>query len=251
MVSNKLIASINASLLLIAATALTGCGNQEARMAKLREDHVQKYKQQLAAQEDSLRRADSLLLVVTPLANSLISDGGFVFEKNEFDELGRFLVKGSEADANLGRNYLHACVNEYGITQLISEYRGGSHINHVQLRLTATDGTQCTSAIVPLSNDGANYRFKNNGLCHETVTFVSDAALGFIALHRADKQLRVELLNQQQKTAATYTLSAAQLKPLAQSHELGNLLATQLLCTQKSKIASDKIQLFKAKLETK
>lgn len=247
MESNKLIASISALFLLF----ICSCSNQEARMAKLHEDHVSKYQSQLAAQEDSLRLADSLLLVVTPLANDLIASAGFVFEKNEFDELGRFLIKGTEADANLSRNYLHATVNEYGVTQLISEYRGSHAANHVQIRVSATDGTQCTSTLIPQSQDGANYRFQNQGTFHETVTFTADSTLSFIDLHKNDKQLKVELLNQNHKTITSYNINKTQIKPLADSYQLGVLLAAQLHYSQLSKIASQKIQLFKAKLETK
>lgn len=244
MVSNRLNALISVSLSLLACGCSSG---HESRMEKLKSDHIQKYQSMLAAQEDTLRWADSILVEITPLINDMISEGHFEYVKNEFDELGRFEIKGTTADENIGRNYLHASVNEYGVCQLISEYRGSRELQHTQIRIEGGDGTQCLSSTVPLEMDGANYRYKNQGTYHETVTFVADSTLSYIDLHTDDAKLRAVQINDKGKTNVVQ-LTATDRKNLSNSYRLGQALALQLRCSQTSKVAADKITLYKSKL---
>jgi len=247
MVSNKLnaLTSFGLGMLL-----LCSCSNShEERMAKLKSDHISKYQQELAQQQDSLRWADSVLVEITPLINDMIAQGKFEFVKNEFDELGRFVAKGSDAESNIGRSYLHATVNEYGVCQLISEYRGNGAFNHTQICVMGSDGSQQSSAIVPLEKEGANYRFQNQGTYHETVTFVADSTLAYIDLHVGDKKLKCVQINAKGKKNPIL-LSSKEVEQISNTYRLGKALALQLRCTQTSKVASQKITLLKSKLET-
>jgi len=206
------------------------------------------YKVQLAIQQDSLAYADTMLVAITKMINETIEKGNFLYEKGEYDELGRFYVKGTETPSNLNRNYIHATTNDYGVTHLISEYRGGSYINHTQMKFIGIDKSESVSANVPLENDGANYHFKNQGLCHESVTYVNDPSLAYVDMHANDSKLRAALLYNNSSKSIMVDLSAQDRNALAMTYQLGKLLAAQLRYTQQSKVASRKIQFLQAKM---
>lgn len=206
------------------------------------------YEVQLAIQQDSLATADTMLVAITKMINEMIDNGKFVYEKGEYDELGRFYVKGTDTQSNLNRNYIHATVNDYGVIHLISEYRGGSYINHTQMKFIATDNTESTTAIVPLENEGANYHFKNQGVCHESVTYVNDPVFGFIDMHYTEKKFRAALLYNEGTKSVNVDLSEQDRTALSMTYQLSQLLAAQLLYTQQSKVAGKKIQFLQAKM---
>lgn len=212
--------------------------------------HRLNYKVQLAQQEDSLATADTMLLAVTKLINEMVEEQHFVYVKSEYDELGHFYIQGTEAENNLNRCYVHAVVDEYGNTQLISEYRGPAYIHHTQLRFTAADGSQMTTQCVPLENEGANYRFKNLGMFHESVTYVNDSALMFVDAHATDSRLRAHLMYKQGVKSYFVEMPVKDRMNLVYTYQLGRLLAAQLLYTQRSQVAGKKIQFLKAKIET-
>lgn len=209
--------------------------------------HVLSYSVQLAQQEDSLTTADTMLVVVTRMINEMIEAGKFQFEKGEYDELGRYYVKGTDVQSNLERSYIHATTNEYGQTQLISEYRGPSYINHTQVRFSNPEGAVVESREIPLSNDGANYHFENQGLKHETVTYTNDPALAFVDMNVSNPKLRAHLLYNGGKTYSVQ-LSEADRRAVSMTYQLGQMLAAQLLYTQQSKTAALKIQYLKGKM---
>lgn len=209
------------------------------------------YQVQLAIQQDSLESADSMLVAITRMINEMVERGNFQYEKGEYDELGRFYVKGTDTQNNINRNYIHATVNDYGITHLISEYRGGSYINHTQMKMIGFDKSEMTSAVVPLSNDGANYHFKNQGLCHESVTYVNDPILAYVDMHSNDTKLRAALLYNDGAKSVSVEISNQDRTAIAMTYQLGQLLAAQLLYSQQSKVAGKKIQFLKAKSESK
>lgn len=210
--------------------------------------HSLNYRVQLAIQEDSLATADTMLIAVTRMINELIEQQHFVFEKNEYAELGRYHIKGTEPTANLGRCYIHATVDEYGHTQLISEYRGSAYINHNQLLFTSPDGSQVQTIAVPSDNDGANYHFRNQGICHESVTYVDDPALRFVDVHAADKKLRAYLLYKDGQKRYFVEMTDKDRLAIAYTYQLGQMLAAQLLFTQRSQVAGKKIQFLKSKI---
>jgi len=246
MVSNKLNVSIK--LLIAGSLLLAGCSDHDSRMKKLHAEHEAKYQQELAAQRDSLAWADSMQITIAPIINKLVDEGPFEYTKGEYDELGRYFIKGTDAENNIGRCYLHASVNEYGIVQLISEYRGSRHINHTQIVIEGADGTQVRSKEVPLKNDGANYQFDNAGVCHETVTFVSDSVLLYIAAHENDKKMKCTQLGANGKSNSI-SLSSKEIRQLSASYQLGRALATQLRSSQTAKVAAGKISVLETKLE--
>lgn len=210
--------------------------------------HTFSYEVQLAQQKDSLETADTMLIAVNKLINEMVEKNNFIYEKGEFDELGRFYIKGTDTQSNLERSYIHATVNDYGVVHLISEYRGGAYINHTRLRLTGSDKTEVLTASIPLENDGANFHFKNQGLCHETVTYVNDPALGFIDMQVSDKKLKAELLYKDEQKAFSVAMNDNDRVCIAQTYQLGQMLAAQLKFSQQSKVAAGKIQFLQTKI---
>lgn len=211
--------------------------------------HALNYKVQLAIQQDSLDHADTMLVALTTMINETIEAGGFQYEKGEYDELGRFYVKGTDTQNNINRNYIHATTNDYGVVHLISEYRGGSYINHTQLRFVGIDKTEATTVAVPIENEGANYHFKNQGLCHESVTYVNDPALGYMDLHCNDSKLKAFLLYQNGEKSLNVELTEKDRNAIVATYQLGQMLAAQLRFSQQSKIAAGKIQYLQSKIQ--
>lgn len=212
--------------------------------------HALNYQVQLAMQEDSLATADTMLLTITPIINEMVKGNNFLYEKGEYDELGYYYVKGSDTKSNLGRSYVHATVNEYGNVSLISEYRGGAYINHTQLRFIGSDHSEVVTANVPLEREGANYHFKNQGLCHESVTYVNDSALAFVDMQVGDSKLKAELIYKDGTKTYPVQLTTKDRNDIALTYQLGKMLAAQLRFSQQSKVAGEKIKFLKAKIET-
>lgn len=210
--------------------------------------HALSYEVQLEQQRLELATADTMLLAVTKCINELVESGNFENVSGESDNQTIFYVKGSDAEHNIGRNYVHATTDEYGNVHLISEYRGSNYINHTQLRFIGQDKSEFTTANVPLSNEGANYHFKNGGVCHETVTYVNDSALAYVDTHASDKQLKAVLLYADGTKSLSIQLTEADRKAIVLTYQLSKMLAAQLKYKQRSKTAAGKIKFLQVKI---
>ncbi len=211
----------------------------------------QKYIDQLATEQNTLRVTDSLIQAIIPRINEVTATA-FDYVKSEYDDLGRFVPKGMDTGDNVQRNYIHCAVDEYGQTQLISTYCG-SKLEHTQLRITAGDGTSATTEAIPY-NDGSNYRYDIDGTHYESVTYVlgrktgSDkvnadtdgGAFSFIATHADDTKLYGTLLGG--KKEVLVSISAKERAGLVACYELGVLLRDKLRLEQENKTAAGKIQ---------
>lgn len=175
----------------------------------------------------------------------------FIFEKSEYDELGRYIYNGTEVEKNVQRSYIHAAVDEYGVTQLISTYSGGKDINHTALRIIASNGESILTETIPY-NDGSNYKYVIDGTHYESVTYKGEkdnGALAFVASHADDKGLKAVLIGENKEFPVT--ISAKEREALAISFELGVILSAQLQYSQQNKVAQGKILFFEEKLSTK
>lgn len=208
------------------------------------------YKINLEIEKNNLQET-SKLLEETMVKINEVTQKFFVFEKSEYDELGRYIYKGTEVESNVQRSYIHAAVNEYGITQLISTYSGSKDINHTALKLVATDGESVTTTSIPY-NDGSNYKYVIDGTHYESVTYQGEkdnGALSFAATHVEDKGLKAVLIGE--KKVVPVSISAKEREALAASYELGVILAAQLSYSQQNKVAQGKIEFFEQKLRSK
>lgn len=208
------------------------------------------YRINLAIEENTLAETEKLIEEIMPKINET-TEKYFLFEKSEYDELGRFIFKGTEVEKNVQRSYIHAAVDEYGVTQLISTFSGQSNINHTALRIIASDGSSITTSSIPY-NDGSNYRYKIDGTKYESVTYKGEkdnGALAFIASHSEDKGLKAVLIGEHKEV--NVAISKNEREALAASYELGRILAEQLRYTQQNKVAAGKIQYLKEKIQSK
>lgn len=208
------------------------------------------YRINLAIEENTLAETEKMIEDIMPKINET-TQKFFIFEKSEYDELGRYIFKGTEVEKNVMRSYIHAAVDEYGITQLISTYSGHSNINHSALRLIASDGSSITTSTIPY-NDGSNYKYIIDGIRYESVTYKGEkdnGALAFIASHSEDKGLKAILIGE--KKEVSVAISKTEREALAASYELGCILAEQLRYTQQNKVAAGKIKYLKEKILSK
>ena len=191
------------------------------------------------------------LLEETSTKINEITQKYFTFEKSEYDELGRYIYNGTEVEKNVQRSYIHAAVDEYGVTQLISTYSGGKDINHTALRIIASNGESILTEMIPY-NDGSNYKYVIDGTHYESVTYKGEkdnGALAFVASHADDKGLKAVLIGENKEFPVT--ISAKEREALAISFELGVILSAQLQYSQQNKVAQGKILFFEEKLSTK
>lgn len=208
------------------------------------------YRINLAIEENTLVETDSLITAILPKINET-TQKYFNFEKTEYEELGHFIFKGSETEKNVQRSYIHAAVDEYGVSQLISTYSGGSDINHTAVRIVSSDGSSVTTVSIPY-NDGSNYKYTIDGTHYESVTYQGEkdnGALAFIASHSADKSLKAILIGE--KKEISVAISQNERDALTASYELSLVLAEQLRLTQQNKVAAGKIKYLKEKIASK
>ncbi len=208
--------------------------------------------------EDSVRLAVNRRIVET--TDSLIAEASakidsvasvrFIYEKTEYDELGRFVPKGTQVTDNDRKSYIRAEVNEYGHTRLISTYAGTAELGHAALRLSLSSGESVTTAEIPY-NDGANYRYRVNEMYYEAVTYTDEkdgGALAFAALH-VGETVKAVLLGGKKEMAVA--VSSRDLQGLAATFELSVLLRDRLRLTQERKTSQLMIEKLQQKIQTR
>jgi hypothetical protein len=205
----------------------------EARRAGLELTHTLEYE----TAQRTRAYADSMLLVVGQAIDSLAAD--FDYVKTEYDDFGRYLPKGTGAEHNL-RSYLHAAVDDYGKTQLIASYRGAGKLGFTTVRLSAADGTACTTAALPY-DDANNYHYQIQGTHYETLTFsplTDGGVLGYAALH-ARESLTLTYLGG--TSPLNVALSASDLQALQRTYQMADLLQNRLRIMQELTVAANTI----------
>lgn len=247
---------------------LSACqGDKGPTVAERRAAQTQQYRDQLANEIRTQHVTDSLIAAIIPQINQATSQG-FGYEKTEYDDLGRFSPQGMDPGQNVQRTYLRCAVDDYGRTQLIATYCGSKAFVVQQLQVTASDGTSVsTLAIEP--NDGSNYAYDIDGTHYQSVTFAyagritegmtqdstliaradtDNGALGFIAQHVDDPQLRCQLIAADGRQQAV-SLSARERQQMAATYELGVMLRESVRLQQENKTASLKIQYLQDRLQ--
>ncbi len=181
---------------------------------------------------------DSMLLCVNSQINSLLPE--FSLEKSEYDDIGRYIYKGTEAENNAHRSYIHSAVEENGRHHLISSHTG-RNIQHTFIRVKSSNGTSCTTQTIPL-NDATNYNYNILGKHYETVTFIEDkdgGVLNFIYMHAGDNKIEIELGGG--KSIERVKLSELDRKGLIASLNLSIMIKEKNKLKQENQVAADKI----------
>lgn len=197
-------------------------------------------------QQRNFAYCDSMLTVYTNKSDSLKKQFQFQIDK-EYDQIGRYVQKSLTLDRNLNHNYLRAEVFENGTLQLISVYNGTSPLNHNHIKVSLKDGSYAETEAIPYDG-GRNYRFKDEGMYHERVTYnlKNDGGVtGFIADF---KDQPINLLFIGDKKEAT-SLLPEQKKAIAQSVELSSYLQSMQNLIEERRLAEAKLNLLKKKEE--
>ena len=250
----------NLYYLLIALVLVSCSGSNGPSVKQRRAEQLEKFRTQLQTERRTLKATDSLMMALVPQINTAKSKG-FVYEKSQYDDLGRFRPEGLDPSKNLFKSYLRCAVDDYGRTQLIATYCGSKSFVVHQIRIKASDGTEITTkAIEP--NDGTNYSYDIRGTHYQAVTFTyagkvtegmsndstvlanadtDNGALGFIAQHADDRNLKANYISIDGKELLV-NIGPKTRESMAATYELGILLRENTRLQQENKTAGLKIQ---------
>ena len=205
------------------------------------------HKIDLEIAKDIHQLSDSLLgLLKIELDQQLTK---FTYTRSEYDDMGRYIYKGSEAENNSSRSYLHAAVDDYGVHHFISSYTGRK-ITHTAVCLMAPDGTSCSTENIEY-NDGTNYHYNVRGTHYEAVTFIGErdgGVLGFVAMH-ANDALTAKLIHK--KGEHSVKITSADRKGMVETFQLAHLLKEKIRLTAENRVAQDKIEYLEALIKLK
>ena len=156
--------------------------------------------------------SDSLLQITTPKVDSLTKL--FKYEKNDrYEDYGKFTHCLLKTDNNIDRCFLQTQVNENLQLMLKSFYVGPKAISHTIVKLSAGENHQQAQGSLHQFNTGANYEI----LTIENAQ--AESLLQFVDAFR-NERMKVELINDKQKTAYTYYLIPNEKKALADTYQL-------------------------------
>jgi hypothetical protein len=148
------------------------------------------WKIQLKEAERNLAYCDSLLPTRQDEAAALAK--AFILEKNEYSEVGAYILKQQTIERNVERSYIRCSVSEKGEISLASVYFGSLPINHTGIRISAGANLSVSAGPVPYDG-GLNYRFNDMGNTSEIVNYTGASmdAIRFVCNNMKEK-LKVE-----------------------------------------------------------
>ncbi|MDR0939167.1 MAG: hypothetical protein LBN29_07440 [Mediterranea sp.] len=168
---------------------------------------------ELDDQRQTLARLDSALLMEEATLDSMKRHFAFVID-TAYQAEGHYLWPPQTLERNLHRSYLRFQVDERGQMSMTSIYCGSSNIHHVQVKVTAPDGS---SALSPSSKD--SYETTVMGEKIEKADYPMDDDGGVIAYvaERNAQNLRLEFIGDRTYTTTMLPAdrqAAAELLPL-------------------------------------
>ncbi|MDD3061764.1 MAG: hypothetical protein PHX50_02880 [Massilibacteroides sp.] len=196
--------------------------------------------------ERTLAFCDSLMPIRMAEVETLRKD--FVFEKDSvYEEIGTFVFKQQTIERNISRCYVRCGVNEQGEMYLASVYYGNKPINHTSIKLSTPDGLYAETASIPYDG-GVNYRFKDEGMNTEVVTYKGEAGLDAINFiyNNAEKRIKVEYTGG--KPYLIY-IADADKKALIATFNLGTVLSDIHRLTTEMNKAQKRLEYLQGKLQ--
>jgi hypothetical protein len=196
--------------------------------------------------ERTLAYCDSLMPIRIAEVETLRKD--FVYEKDSvYEEIGTFIYKRQTIERNINRCYVRCGVNEQGEMYLASVYYGSKPINHTSLKLSTPDGVYAETASIPYDG-GVNYRFKDEGMTTEVVTYKGDAGLDAINFIYNNEQKRIKVEYTGGKPYIIY-MADADKKALIATFNLGKVLSDINRMTTEMNKAQKRLEYLSGKLE--
>lgn len=173
-------------------------------------------------QERNIAYCDSILPIRIEDAKELTK--GFTFEKDSvYDQIGKYIWKQQTIERNVQRCYIRCGVDEKGEMFLASVFYGKTPIQHTAVKLSTNDGTFAQTASITYDG-GNNYRFDDDGMKTEVVTYKGDAAVDavkFIYTMPEKERIKVEYMGG--KPYILY-LADADRKAIRATYELASAL---------------------------
>lgn len=203
---------------------------------------------ELKENERTLAYTDSLLIVRQQEAAEL--EKNFVYVRDSaYEEIGNYILKGMTVEKNVERCYIRTGVNEYGEMYIASVYYGKGNINHTGLKAEIKDGSNAETLSIPYDG-GRNYRFSDNGMQSEIVTYKKEAENGLIAFINHYKNERIKVIYTGGKNYVIY-LDDFSKKAITETFELATVLSDITRLRQENKIAAGKVEFLKKRIAEK
>lgn len=202
---------------------------------------------EVAEQERTIAFCDSLLPIRVAELEPLTKE--FVFEKDSvYDEIGRFVWKGQTIEKNVERCYIRAGVDEKGEMYLASVFFGKTPIEHTSVKLSTKDSLIAETATIPYDG-GNNYRFDDNGMKTEVVTYKGDGAVDAVKfIYNTPFKERIKVEYRGKKPYVIY-LADADRKAIQATYELAAVLNDIEKLKQTADKSAKKLAYLKGKLE--
>lgn len=201
---------------------------------------------EIKEQERNLAYCDSLLPIRVSEAQALMK--GFVFEKDpNYDDIGKYIWKQQTIERNVERCYLRSGVDEKGEMYLASVYYGKAPLKHTFIKLSTKDNLAAETT--PIAYDGGNnYRFDDEGMKSEIVTYKGDQAVDavkFIFSAPSKERIKIEY-----KGGSPYVIYLADgdRKAIRATYELAAVLNDITMLNKESEKSSKKIAYLQSKL---
>ncbi|MDR2791161.1 MAG: hypothetical protein LBB27_00235 [Tannerellaceae bacterium] len=183
---------------------------------------------QTARRQDSVEAARNVAFCdsILPLLRSEMEAlrGTFSFEKDTaYATSGNYVHRRQTIEHNIGRSYLRSGVTEQGEPFLASVYAGRRPIRHTALRISIPTGLYAQTPDVPFDG-GRNYRFEDDGLFTEVVTYRGEQCLPllqFLYENRNAGRLRADYLGGE---AYYIHINAKDLSNIASTYQFSHLL---------------------------
>lgn len=177
---------------------------------------------------DSVRRAESIEIIancdtlITATSPELDKKKNlFSLQRNkEYQEKGTYIPKETASSGVITSTILRSGVGEDGVLFLESVFVGSKQ-KHDKIKVSKKDGTFAQS--LPVTDDGANYRFSNLGKDYEIIRFTgnNENNVAKFIFANAGEHLTVTLEGQGKYS---YTLSPTLKNAIAKSYELSSMM---------------------------
>lgn len=191
-----------------------------------------------------IAQADSAIAVNAPIVESIVKD--FVVIKDPDLVENYRIYKSLKNNQLLNQTTFEPRVDDNGFIYLVSLLHGKA-INHTKLRVIAPDGSSAETASIPFDN-AQNYRFNNDGISNEMVTFHADQCDDFcrFIVDNIDKQLKLEFVG---KTSYCIALPTNLKEAVAWSYKYSVAIQSGLKAEREKIYWNKRLEIAKRQIE--
>ncbi len=191
-----------------------------------------------------IAHADSVIAANAPIVKEIEKD--FIVVKNPDLVENYRIYKTLKNTPLINRTGLEPRVDDNGNIYLVSLLQGRA-VNHTMLRVIAPDGSSAETASVPY-DDAQNYRFKNDGITNEMVTFHADQCNEFCKFiaDNTDKHLKLEFVG---KTSYRIHMQATLKNAIARSYTYSVAIQAGLKAESEKLYYNKRLEVAKKQIE--